>query len=165
MADLDTVLQALAEIRRHQILAAKANPATQDLYSDAYVHAILHSVCPAFHEDPAEFGIDSDGATTRLPFQDTYEVPARTVLEIASFLDERSMAGETVTYRDLESRYRDAAWPGTYLRNDLINICRYLFLRSMLGPEFWRAFLVDAPTEALDIGRKWTRDELVMWSK
>src|SRR5258705_9191149 len=40
------ILKALAEIRRRQIMAAKFNPQTADMYPDALVHAIMHSIYP-----------------------------------------------------------------------------------------------------------------------
>ena len=161
-SDLSTVLRALADIRRSQIVAIKANAATEDLYSDAFVHAVLHSVYPAYHEDVTGTGLARDEALRLFPFHDTYDVPEETVLEIGGFLDARWMAKEAITFRDLEKLYSDRSWPGTNLRNDLINICRYLFLRRMLdGDNFWRNFMKDAPSQALDITREWSRDELV----
>lgn len=165
-SDLSTVLLALADIRRTQIAAIKANPATADLYSDAFVHAVLHSVYPAYHEDVAGTGLERSDALRLFPFHDTYDVPEETVLEIGSLLDTRWMAREPITFRDLEKMYADRRWPGTHLRNDLINICRYFFLRRMFdGDDFWRTFMRDAPSQAQDITREWSRDELLTWTQ
>ena len=165
-SDLSTVLRALAEIRRSQIVAIKGNPATADLYPDAFVHAILHSVCPAYHEDVAGTGLAREEALRLFPFRETYDVPEETVLEIGSLLDARWMAKEAVTFRELEKLYSERPWPGTNLRNDLINICRYFFLRRMFdGDDFWRTFMKEAPSQALDITRDWNRDELVIWAQ
>lgn len=160
-SDTQALLYALAEIRRHQIVATKANPATDDLYSDAYVHAVLHSICPAFHEDPDPLGLPPE----RFPFSVTYEISRETVLEVAQLLDARWMANEEITFRDVEKVYGHRDWPGTHVRNDLVNICRYFWLQRMFdGGDFWRKFLTDAPNEALGIARDWDREELLMWT-
>jgi hypothetical protein len=41
-SDSKIILRAMADIRRRHIVATKANPATGDLYDNAFVHAILH---------------------------------------------------------------------------------------------------------------------------
>jgi hypothetical protein len=79
-------LKALAEIRRHQIIATKANPQTEDVFPNAFVHAIIHSVCPVFDE---QVGF-TDGQASLLytfPFHETYDVPHDLVKEIAELLD------------------------------------------------------------------------------
>ena len=40
------ILKALAEVRRRQIVATKFNPQTEDMYPNAFVHAVMHSVYP-----------------------------------------------------------------------------------------------------------------------
>jgi hypothetical protein len=50
MSHDNKLLKALAEIRRRQIVATKANEQTEDVYTNAFVYAVLHSVCPIYHE-------------------------------------------------------------------------------------------------------------------
>jgi hypothetical protein len=40
------ILKALAEVRRRQIIATKFNPQTENMYSDAFAHAVMHSIYP-----------------------------------------------------------------------------------------------------------------------
>lgn len=162
--DNKTVLKALAEIRRGQVLATKANPQTQDLYTNAFAHAILHSVCPIFEEDP-ELAKTVAERTELFPFHETYEQSHETVEEVAELLDKKWLAREKITFYDLEDIYGHGgkSWPGKCLRINLINITRYFYLRGMFDADFWKEFLSNCPTEASDVGDPWDRQEIVDW--
>lgn len=163
-ADTQLILKALLDIRRGQILAIKANPATEDLYTNAFVHAIMHSVCPIFDE---EFGFAETESErlSLLPFYSSYDVPHNTVEKISNLLQKKRSKKEKLTFNDVEEPYTlgDEHWPGKDHRNDLINICRYFYLRKMFDAEFWEEFMSNAPTQASEITAKWNRTEIITW--
>ena len=158
------ILKALAEIRRGQILSTKANPQTADLYTDAYAHAIMHSVCPIFEEEIG-FAESTDEKLNLFPFYETYDVPHNLVQEIAELINPKWLNKEQVTFYNIEEQYDVGGkqWPGKVLRVDLINICRYFYLRNMFDEEFWKQFMSDCPSEASSVTDLWSREEIVLW--
>lgn len=160
----EIILKALAEIRRGQILATKANPQTEDLYTNAYVHAIMHSVCPIFEEEVG-FAENTDERLNLFPFYETYDVPHHLVQEISELMDVKWRDKDKITFYDIEEQYGlgDKHWFGKVLRVDLINICRYFYLRGMFDEEFWKQFMSDRPSEASSVTNQWSREEIVLW--
>lgn len=158
------LLHALADVRRQQIVHAKFSEATRDLYPDAFAYAVANSVCPVLHED-AGLEDPGDGLSTQHPFRSTYRVPYGQVKELAELLDAKWMAKETITFYDVEDHYGrtvpgTATWKGTDLRMDLIHCCRYFALNGLFGDDFWTAFLSNAPSEANDLARPFSLDDL-----
>ena len=158
------LLHALAEVRRHQVVQAKFSEPTRDLYPDAFAYAVANSVCPVLDEDA---GLDDsgDGPSTRHPFRSTYRVPYGQVRELADLLDARWRAKETMTFYDVEDHYGrtvpgQAMWKGADLRMDLIDCCRYFAIRGLFGDAFWAEFLSNAPSEANDLARPFSLDDL-----
>ncbi|HEX7315882.1 MAG TPA: hypothetical protein VF297_18340 [Pyrinomonadaceae bacterium] len=155
------ILKALAENRRRQIIATHYNPQTADLYTDAFVYAVAHSVCPIFEEYPG-YRTERADILEVLPFHETYEVSYALVKQIHDQLDKAQLNKEKITYYDVEGPYKLGSehWPGLDVRGDLINICRYFFLSGSFDKEFWTGFMSDAPVEASGITKEWSRDEL-----
>jgi antitoxin MazE len=155
------ILKALAENRRRQIIATHYNPQTADLYTDAFVYAVAHSVCPIFEEYPG-YRTERADILEVLPFHETYEAGYALVKQIYDLLDKAQLNKEKITFYDVESPYRLSGehWAGLDIRGDLINICRYFFLSDSFDKEFWTAFMSSAPVEASGITEKWSRDEL-----
>jgi antitoxin MazE len=158
------ILKALAEIRREQVLATKANPQTADLYDNAFVHAIMHRIYPIDHEDPG-FKDTLVDILNSFPFYETYGVGRDQVKEIAELLDEKWRNEEKITFYDLEQPYRygHRDWHGKDPRWDLINICRYFYLNRWFDERFWNEFMSSCPSEAHDITNEWDRSEIVDW--
>jgi antitoxin MazE len=161
MGDSEVILKALAEIRRGQIVATKANPQTKKVYTHAFVYAVRHSVYPIFEEnvDPAASAAEN---RRRLPFYDTYDVPHDTVKEIAELLDKQFSDKGKITFRDVEDAYTGGRehWNGKSVRVDLVHICRYFYLQGMFNKQFWKQFLSDCPAEAGGITSSWKREVL-----
>lgn len=156
------VLKALAEIRRGQILATKANPQTADLYDNAFVHAVMHRIYPVRHEEPSPS--DSPAvASTALPFYETYGVGREQVQEVAELLDEKWRNKEKVTFYDLEDTYQNS-WAGRGVREDLINICRYFYLVEWFDEPFWNELMSWCPAEAHGVTSEWDRSEIIYWA-
>jgi antitoxin MazE len=155
------VLKALAEVRRRQIVATKFNPQTENIYSDAFVHAVMHSVYP-MNEEHLGFKDNLSEILDSLPFYETYDVSFELVKEIAEMLDKKWLNKEKITFYDVESPYRLSGehWKGKDARMDLINICRYLYLSHMFDKDFWKEFMSESPSEASDVTSEWSRDEL-----
>lgn len=158
------ILKALAEIRRGQILSTKANPQTEDLYADAYVHAIMHSVCPIF-EEKSGFAESINERLNLSPFCETYDVPHNLVQEIAELMDAKWLNKEKITFYEIEEQHNAGGktWLGKSLRVDLINICRYFYLSRKFNEEFWDHFMSNRPSEASNVTAPWSREEIVLW--
>jgi hypothetical protein len=153
------ILKALAEIRRNQILAAKFNPATEDMYSDAFAHAVLHRIYP-FQDEGVGFMSETSEILNVLPFYEAYDVGRELVEEIAELLHEKWRAKKKITFYDVEGPYKleGQPWKGVDARTDLINICRYFYLAHMFDDKFWKVFMSDAPSEAGDMQMGQTRN-------
>jgi antitoxin MazE len=164
-SDSKIILRAMADIRRRQIVSTKANPATEDLYDNSFVHAILHSIYPIRHEHP-ELKEDVMEILDSFPFYETYDAGFELVESIAKLMDEKWLKKEKITFYDIEGPYKLGGehWPGTDVRVNLINICRYFYLCHMFDAEFWKEFMSDAPSEASDVTSEWSRQELVDWA-
>jgi len=152
------VLKALAEIRAHQMVAAKFNEQTEGLYSPDYVHAVMKSVYPLFHED-VEGREDLNSILASLPFFETYDVGYEQVNNVAKYLDQKMLAEENVTFRELEAHYGQGQWQGRHLRSDLIDILRYFYLSGTFS-EMWDGIMSDVPVEAHGITAEWTHDDI-----
>jgi hypothetical protein len=164
-SDSKIILRAMADIRRRQIVATKANPATEDLYDNSFVHAILHSIYPIRHEHP-ELKEDLAEILDSFPFYETYDAGFELVESIAKLLNEKSVKKEKITFYDIEGPYKLGSehWPGTDVRENLINICRYFYLCHMFDAEFWKEFMSHAPSEASGVTSEWSRQELADWA-
>lgn len=73
---------------------------------------------------------------------------------------------EKITFYDVEGPYRlgDQHWPGTDVRENLINMCRYFYLAHMFDAAFWSEFMSNAPSEASDVTSEWSRQEIADWA-
>jgi hypothetical protein len=159
------ILKALAEVRRRQIVATKFNPQTEDMYSNAFVHAVMHSVYP-MTEEHIGFKDDLVDIVDSLPFYETYDVGFELVKEIAELLDKKWLNKEKITFYDIEGPYKLGGehWNGKDVREDLINICRYFYLSHMFDKKFWNEFMSDSPSEASGVTAEWNRDEIAGWA-
>jgi hypothetical protein len=159
-----TVLRALAEIRRRQILAIKLNPQTKDVYSNEYAFAVIRSIYPLYHEHVG-FLENKDDIITSLPFYDTYDISREQVEEVANFLEE-SHKGEPISFYSLESHfYNKPEWNKKWrkVRIDLINVCRYFYLSGAFDDDdIWKGLLSSAPSEAKGFKKKWSNSELLI---
>lgn len=158
----NVVLKALSDIRRRQILAIKFNPQTSDLYDDAFVHAVTHSIYPIRHEHPG-FKETTAERLAAFPFYETYDCGYELVTRIFKLLDEKFVAKQKITYYDVEGPYKihGQHWEGADIREDLINICRYFYLANVFDDhDFWKNFMSDAPTEAASLTDPWSREEI-----
>ena len=164
-ADSKVILKALAEIRRRQILATKFNPQTEDMYDNSFVHAVMHRIYPIQHEHPG-FEEDPNAILASLPFHETYNAGFELVTQIAKLLDEKWLKKEKITFYDVEGPYRlgNEHWPGTDVRENLTNMCRYFYLSHMFDTDFWNEFMSDAPSEASDVTSEWSRQEIADWA-
>lgn len=157
----ETVLQALAEIRRRQILAIKLNPQTKDIYSDAYVFAVSRSIYP-FYDENVGFLEDRDDIVRKLPFIETYDISREQVEEVVNLIDQGLEKKDPISFRTLEATFHNRAeWNRKWrnLRVDLINVCRYLFLSGAFT-DAWEKFLDGGPSEAKPLNRPWRDDDL-----
>ncbi len=167
MADRDNsdkLQVALAELRRHQVFAAKLTPATMDMYSNGYVYAIGHGIYPVFHEEVVHRE-DGSQQSSEDAFAETYRLNKAIVDEITDLLDQKFLAKEKFTFRQLEGPYDPGKkhWPGRNVRHDLAAICRYAYLSDLGNEQFWRDFMEYAPSEASDITRPLKSDEILRW--
>ncbi|MFT3912229.1 MAG: hypothetical protein QM737_22570 [Ferruginibacter sp.] len=156
----DIVLKGLADIRARQIILTKFNSETKSLYPDSYVYAISRSVYPIFHEEKF-LENDEHKVHSMLPYYYTYDVPEITVNMVAEFLDSKWLEKETITFYQLENKYK-GDWTGRTVRTDLMYILRYLFLYGTFDEEFWKGILkpMEYPTEASNICKPFKLDEI-----
>jgi hypothetical protein len=162
-----TVLRALAEIRRRQILAIKLNPQTKDVYSNEYVFAVIRSIYPLYHEHVG-FLENKDDIIASLPFFDTYDISREQVEEVADLLSE-GHNGESISFYSLESHfYNKPEWNKKWrtFRIDLIYVCRYIYLSEAFdNDDIWKGLLSSAPSEAKNFKKKWSSSELLIHSQ
>ncbi len=157
----DSILNALAEIRRRQILAIKLNPQTKDLISDAYAFAVSKSIYPLYDES-VSFLEDKDDILRKSPFIETYDISREQVDEVVTLIDQAVEKGESISFSTLEATfYSRLDWnrKWRHLRIDLMHVCRYIFLSGAFA-DTWEKFLEGAPSEAKALNRKWRPDEL-----
>lgn len=148
MEKSEQILRALAEIRKRQIISIKLNPATENIYSDAYVFAVAKSIYPLYHENQSLI-YDKETILQNYPFYETYDISREQVEEISKLI-RNGENGEPVTFYRLEGKLRDRSdWSKEWrdFRGDLIDVCRYFFLSNMFSDK-WESFLSKAPSEA-----------------
>jgi antitoxin MazE len=120
-------------------------------------------VYPIKHEHPG-FKENLTDILPSFPFYETYDAGFELVNSIAKLLDEKWVKKEKITYYDVEGPYKEGGehWPGTDVRVNLIDICRYLYLCPMFDAEFWKEFMSNAPSEASNVTSEWSPDELTL---
>jgi hypothetical protein len=149
----DVLLSALAELRRHQLIATAANPATAYLYPPAFIYAVINSVYPLFHEgltDQAASYSQAEllGMLQIRPYASSYGIDVNQVKSAVFFLTKR--AKFNVELSELEEHIASNAPPAIGLRGadsvksySLIcafKISRYCFLTGLHSPVFWVQF-------------------------
>lgn len=148
MSDLNQqIMNAMYTQQRLQVLSLGVH---HDEFSDAYLYAWYEGVYPFFE--------DTDGSVQRMPhehYQSQFLVSREKVDELSKYLDDCWLKGKVPTFYDLEDRY--TGWS----RSDLIDICRYMFLRRMFDSQFWGQLLtpMQHPSEAAGITRALNREE------
>lgn len=162
--DNRVLLRGMFEVYRHQVLVTKLDTNTRSMYTNAYVYALLHRVCPAYDNQLESLQENAFALLSRFPFEDVYDVKRGPVEEVAEFLDAEWMAKRKVTFYDVEHLYKSSKkWQEKFLRPDLIAICRYLFLHDMFDADFWKSFCSNAPSEAHALTHDWDNREIMDW--
>lgn len=158
MSDLAT-LSALAEIRKHQIIQAKFNEQTKDIYSDAYAYAICKFVHPIFQEDILDNCYNEQDKTIYFPFHKIYKITYEQVTEVRLHLIKEFTDGSNIKFRDLE-RYYQTAWNVVETEDDLIKICRYLCLHEEFNKDFWKSLILNHNDRVLQINKEFRLSEI-----
>jgi hypothetical protein len=137
----NTILKALYETKRQQLIIAWNTPAVEKI-ENAYVYAYERRICPIFHIDQ-----DEDD-----PFVDVYKIPRNFVEEVIEYADSLWIGVNKdlsqLTFYKMENKFK-----GKGNRSDLIAVFRYAFLNHNFDEEFFKALRSDCPTEAHNINR------------
>jgi len=144
---------ALFQMTRFQILCTAKTKGTEDYLSSAYVYAWAEGVYPLF-----------ENTDLHKPFADQFRVSAEMVEELSKYLDEQEIQGAVPTFYQLEDYYGVRSSRTPWDRMQLIDACRYMFLRGMWGDEFWKALLKgsDHPSEAKSIVRPYDASDIYL---
>lgn len=155
MSDLNQqIMNAMYTQQRLQVLSLGVH---HDEFSDAYLYAWYEGVYPFFE--------DTDGSVQRMPhehYQSQFLVSREKVDELSEYLDECWLKGNVPTFYELEDHYEVRHSTTEWTRGDLIDICRYLFLRRSWDDAFWSKLLtpMQHPSEAGSLTRKFDRKDI-----
>ncbi len=139
-------------IMKFQILTASCQPGIRNAISDANIFAWQNDVYP-FDDHAQEHWAE--------PFAAHFKVTPAMIKELAGFLEKLSLKKKTITFYELEDRYELSRGETQWDRGNLMNACRYLFLRNMFDENFWKALLTptEYPTEAQYITSIFDRED------
>lgn len=131
------------EIARFNLISTAMSEDIGNAIPGSYAYAWSEGVYPLFDQ----------GATLHQPFSEHFTVTEEMVEELAKFLDERELDGDTPSFYELEDYYKVRTARTPWDRMQLIHTCRYMYLRSMWNPTFWAELLrgSDHPSEAKSI--------------
>ncbi|MEK1943713.1 MAG: hypothetical protein AAAB16_25340, partial [Pseudomonas sp.] len=109
------------------------NEAANRNVSDAYAYAWSHDLYPV-----GNHGVDWHG-----PHKHCFEIGEEKVDELAKFLDDLNLKGETITFYELEDHFRISSGcvAHNWERMDLVFCCRYFCLLEWFGEDFWKGLV------------------------
>lgn len=126
----ETIMQALVEIQRTQIILAKKTEATSDLIDDGYAFAIDKGLCPFLHTGESH------------PFDAGYKIKREFANKVLIYCADKWNAKEPLSFYDLEGQF------GRDERVELIFILRYAALNGRFDNAFFAGLAANCPTEA-----------------
>lgn len=145
------IMKALYNQQRLQILSLGVH---HKEYSDSYLFAWYTGVYPLFE--------DTDGSVTEMPHEvhsSCFRITKEKVDHLTKLLDDAWITKAVPTFYELE-RDLGVQYSGEWSRMELINICKYLYLKGDSWDEdFWSTLLKPQqyPSEARSIIRKFDR--------
>lgn len=142
-----TLLKAIFEVQRQNLILAKLNPQTSKHIDDALAFAYHKRLCPTLHTSSA-----ADD-----PFNDAWKITRDFVDQVSTYCEEQRRRKEPVGFgTELEGKFsRDQ-------RHTLVDVMRYIFLAGRFDPPFWKALLRMAPSEARGITHRFELNELLL---
>lgn len=144
--------EMLFQIQRIAMLRLATEDGPGRKLSDADAHAWSESVYPLF--SPMEW---------HTPFKKCFDISEEMVSELNKRLGNSWSSKDGLTFYDLETEYGIyglAAEGPIWGRVELINACRYLFLKGNYDSVFWTQFLSRAPAEANSINASFSIDQI-----
>lgn len=131
-----TLLKAVYELRRQEIILAKLNTVMAAAIPDALAFAYASRLCPVFH---------TMHTTEEDPFDSAYRVSREFANAVLEYCDEMWLKKEKVTFYGLEDRFANL---DRGKRMDVYAILRYAFLGGRFDPDFFKGVLSNCPAEA-----------------
>ncbi|WP_425222017.1 hypothetical protein [Pseudomonas sp.] len=118
----------------------------QSFITPGYAYAWYNGVYPLF----------DDSADWHKPYKDFFNVTEEMIDELSSFLDQRWIDKNFITFYDLEDHYSVSGnhHPGpVWDRSSLVDACRYMYLNDMFDEHLWGKLCenMKCPTEAHSI--------------
>ena len=148
------IIYALAEMRRHQVVAAKLTPHLAGMYPDSYAYAIAHLLAPIFHDQV--FEATKSHVADLYPFEPGYLYPRDLVDKTFDLVDAvRSAFHAPEESADTPMHYTALVDKDPYkLGKAGIRIfLRYIYLYDLVEHDvqvdigFWDHFLDDPETK------------------
>lgn len=140
-------VSAIFELKRQELILARLNPATKEFVDDAYVYAIMHRLCPIFHE--------SDGNTD--PFESCYSPSRKVAHNIVEYANQQWLSKNNLTFYNLEKKF------GHNSRVDLLVVLRYAFLAHRFDQGFFSDLTSECPSEASRINTPLGQEEVYLF--
>lgn len=140
-----TLLKAIYETKREQLILAVKNPALSGHVNLAYVYAHESRMAPYFHIQK-----DDD------PFVGAYNISWDFVSEVIEYADKEWLAGNVYEFYEYEHQF------GGDKRCELIAIFRYTFNSRKFDAAFFKKLVSNAPVEANDINQSLTPDDIYL---
>lgn len=147
------IMKALYNQQRLQILSLGLH---QKEFTDSYLFAWYKGVYPLFE--------DTDGSEAEMPHEvhaESFRITKEKVDYLTKLLDDAWIAKSVPTFYELENDL-GIRYSGEWSRMDLINICKYLYLKDdSWDKDFWETLLQpqEHPSEARSIIRKFDRNK------
>lgn len=148
-------VKMLMNLQRFQILARFVDAVDARSFSAAYAYAWDNGVYP----------VGNHAGGWHEPYKLEFKVTEEAMDELTEFLDDRWMAGEQLSFYQLEAHFdprRGYAGSFTWGRAELIHACRYLKLAESFDDDFWKALVGghDCPSEAHSVSRPYTKADV-----
>ena len=147
---MDTILKAVYELKRQELLFAKFDRPTSKVIPDAVAFAYKHRLCPILHvSHNPDLGQEN-------PFEDAYQISRQFAKTALDYCDEKWKNNRAVTFYELEEFFHGN-------RHEIHTVLRYAALSGRFDYYFFRQLESDGPVEARGLNAPFKPAEISLY--